>query len=38
MLQPRRVAIRTEGLVKTYKVNGVKINALNSLSLTIHRR
>jgi hypothetical protein len=38
MLQPRRVAIKTEGLVKTYNVNGVKVNALNSLSLTIHRK
>lgn len=33
----KQVVIRTDALVKTYKVNNININALNSVNLRIHK-
>jgi len=35
--QNKRVVIKTDGLIKTYEVNGNKINALNGVNLKIHK-
>jgi ABC-type multidrug transport system ATPase subunit len=35
--QHKRVVIRTDNLIKTYEVNGSKVNALNGVNLKIHK-